>query len=249
MNNIQQLENQLKEAKNKEKQERLEKELKDKKDKYEGCWSTHRICRFNYPGKGFDFNLVRYYDFQIKDDKIVCKNEQITCHSSNNNFTFEIRDYSFLNSTDSGMYMYDMCRYKISQESFEKMKNQVKAYLEKSIDNIRLEIPLQHETITIGDNSKEEAAIELLLYGGDNLINVENIEGMKYITILELLTWYHHPYLIGKYLLNNQTSKKILQKIIDDLTESARKWGGSIWERDYPRIQALNRFLNETNWK
>ena len=145
--------------------------------------------------------------------------------------------------------MYSICNNKITEESYQKVKNQVKAFLEKGIDNIRLEIPLQHETITMGDNLKEEAAANLLLYGGDDLINIENVEGIQYITILELLTWYHHPYLIGKYLLNNQTSKKILQKIIDDLTESARKWGGSIWERDYPRIQALTKFLNETNWK
>ena len=115
MSNIQQLENQLKEAKNKEKQERLEKELKDKKDKYEGCWSTHKICRFNYPGKGFNFNLVRYYDFQISGEHIACKNEQISCKISNNNFSFEIRDYSFLDVTGSSLYMYSICNNKISE--------------------------------------------------------------------------------------------------------------------------------------
>jgi len=250
MNKITKLENQLKEEKLKLEKEAIEKELAEYKNRYEGCWSTHKICRFEYPGKGFEFSLIKYFDFRIKDKTIVCKTVSISSRYSNNNYIFEISDSGYdYNIKGSSMYLYTKCQHKVSKESFEKLKQQMTAYLEKGIDNIRLQIPTGNEIITIGNSNSEETKKDLLKHGGDSLIDLENVKAIDHISMIELLSWNNHPYLIGNYLLNSQTSKKIIEKIADDIESNARSWGGSIWERDYPRIKALRQFIQNTEWK
>lgn len=249
MNKIETLKKQLAEAQAELENDAMQKRLDDAKKQFEGCWSTHKICRFKYPGKGFEFSLDKHYDFEISSDKkdINCKTISIRAYTSNNNFSFTISDYGYLNVV--GTYFHDGCKYRISEKSFNELRTKFQAYLEAGIDSIRMEIPSQPEVVTMGDHGLDCGAVAKILESKIPVINTTEYQGVGYISLKGLISSYNHPLLIGEYLVNNQYSKSILENIIKRVEDNMYSWGGSILERDIPRVKALKSFLDSVQWQ
>jgi hypothetical protein len=243
MEDILELENKLKKAKEAEKQATIQQNFERDKKQYEGCWGTHKICRFDYPGKGVELYFCRNSNFRVHNGNTICTHEIIGINTSKNNFRFQCDTY---NNYGFHTYSFQQFKHKIEESLFETVKNQVSAYLENGVKGLEKEIKNQHETITNGDYGRERSEKELLLKSG---IDVIELPEDGYESIMQFLNWKNHPLLIGNLLVNNQYSKLIIESIIQDLFKSAGSWGGGVADRDYPRALKLQEFVKNTNWK
>lgn len=242
MSEILELKHKLKEAEEAEKKATIKQNFEREKQQYEGCWGTHKICRFDYPGKGVEISFCRNSNFRINNEKTICTHEFIGINTSKNNFRFQCDRYD---NYGFHTYSFQQFKHKIEESLFETAKNQVTSYLEVGLKGLEKQISNQHENLTQGDFSNEKSEKELILKSGIELIKLPE---KGYESIMQMLNWYHHPLLIGNLLINNQYSKKIIEDIIADLTKNASIWGSSVADRDYPRARKLQEFVKDTNW-
>ena len=243
MSNVQELERQLADAKKQEIIDNLNTELLKHIHLKNKCYATHLFGRKSF--QSIDAKFRKITDVIIKDNKIRYEIENITYHKHMDGMlTFEVATtYS-----SEPHHWYESFRYEIPLGQYETIKNQVTAQIDIIGDSIRSILKSPDDYIRQGEYSDEQVNEELILASKCPLIHLEE-EPYHKVSVRELLVWNKHPLVIsGKYLVNNKYSKLIAQNIVDELIKGARSWGGSIYDRDMPRAEKLQEFINKTDW-
>ena len=241
------LERQLKEVKEAERVEVLQIEL-TRQLQYKGkCYSTHLLGRGWH--KNITCNLRRVADVVLNDQKtgVYFHLENIEFKKSAEG---EVSFHSFHTGASDIRNSWESFRHEITEAQFMTVKAQTEAYLETIGTTMRSALKEPIDYID-GFQQKEDQAHEEILRGCIIPLitlpstSVSNCCG----SIAEMLSWNHHPFLYcGKYLVNSKESKNMVNYIIKDLTKHMNSWGGSIYERDAPRVRALTEFVNGIKW-
>lgn len=229
------LRKQLAEAEAEEKEDIKNNALEREKYWIGKCYSSHLFQRV--PTSGKEITLRRIVDLEWVNDKVQYVGEHITFmyYPKYKRFKVEIQDRW---ATDSPFPSWiSSFSHEISNELFEQVYNEVHIHADTYFDKIRSMFK-QTEYISQGDHSREQSKLKWL-------------SKQKFITlpstgnpcVKDVLSWQNHPFLYGyDQLLDTKESIEIVKEIADDMEKRARQWGGSIWERDAPRIKILNDF-------
>jgi len=244
------LEKQLNEAKEKERVEELEKELKRNIELYEGkCYATHLLGRgWN---KNITCNMRRVVDVRLDDQK-----KEVVFELDNFGYvrTAEphpsVRYESSRHTTQSVRNWWESFRHEITESQFMAAKKKVEANVDIIGESIREGMRVPDDYINGVTQTEDMNHMALLTACNLPLIQLPTERTPNNnASIAEMLGWYHHPMVYGgKVLINCQYSKCLLEQIIRTLSSNMHSWGGSIYQRDQPRADALTNFLKSTKW-
>lgn len=244
METVTELQNKLKQAKEQEKVDGLNKELQEKMSFKGKCYATHTFARVR---GAIHASFRRINDVVIKYDKVTFEVENIDYRRTKEGGLMFNVDFS---TSQEARNWYESFRYEITPEQYETVKNQVTAKIDGFTELIRSNMKAPSDYITNGDHTDSVTHEELLLASGIPVLKLSKEDkATGHTSIAEMLSWYRHPlFIAGKYLLLNQFSKTILQQIVNDLRRKANAWGSSIADRDIPRANALQSFIDATDW-
>ena len=239
---IKQLEEKIKIEKQNQRKKELNSKLKQLKCHVGKGMATHQLNTYLGSRSAYDFYAFYVNDVFISDDSVYFKitTAQITCNNGN-----------YLIKTDTGVNYKDLplwlgsFRYDINRSQMNEITKQFTAAIERGIDSLRHNWK-QTDYISQGDHDNTKQKFDWIKEK-----SFIEIDATKYnmttgrTGILELLTWNNHPFLYGNMLLNTEESITIVQRIADKIEDNARSWGGSILERDMPRVKLLRKFYNK----
>lgn len=240
MNKIQELEEQLAQVKKESKIIEIEK-IKTQASQWIGkCFSSHLFQR--KPKVGTTITLRKIIDVDVHEDfRVSYKGLNIEFHlyPYYNKFDIKIMEY---NTQDQPFPSWiSSFSHEISEELFNNILGQTKAHAETYFDTIK-GLFKQQEYICIGDNNDENIKMSILKEHFSFIVLEEN----GYENIKDLLSWNHHPFIYGKnQLLFTKESIEIVKNIADKLFKNATNWGGTIYNRDYPRAEKLMEFYKK----
>lgn len=232
-----QLRQQLVEVEKQEKEQIKTEALEREKHWIGKCYSSHLFQRV--PTSGKEITLRRIIGLEWVNDRVYYVGEHITfLYHPKDRFKVEIQKEW---RTDSPFPSWlSSFSHEISNELFEQVYNEVQIHADTYFDKIRAMFK-QTEYIRQGDHNKENSKLKWL--SKQKFITLPDT---GYPCIKDILAWQNHPFLYGNdQLLNTKESIDIVKEIADDMQENARSWGGSIWERDAPRIKILNEFYKK----
>lgn len=201
------------------------------------CKSTHTFTRKIGYQKTPNFNgtIERVDNVYLKNDQLCYA--KTTVHISTDkdgNFNFQVQKYPDCGEAFSGYYSF---KYDMNPTAFENALKYAEAQVQITLDTFRSTLN-QVEWITQGDHGVMSSHLKLLKEAKVELLTIRDKD------IKDYLSWYHHPFYWEDQLMLGEATKQILRHIINTLRDEARTWGGSIVERDYPRAQKLENFLN-----
>lgn len=239
------LEADLKAAKEREKVEQLNQDLEEALKYKNKCYATHLLSR-GTERVGTTVAIRKIEDVVIQNDKIIYWV-----------YTIEYRrlkdfgvDFQTRKTYYDNPFHYSSFKHEITLEQFEATRQISEAQIDLIGDSLKKGLNPPSDYINGHTHTEEANNISLMMFSGIPFIelNDQRCENTN-LSIKELLIYNHHPFVIGgKYLINNSYSKIIVKQIADDMEKHAYDWGSSILERDYPRVQALRKFLIETIW-
>lgn len=241
MANVQELTKALEEAKKIESEEKLQRQLAVAKEEWENsCFSTHLLHR-KIP-RGRTIQVRRVNNIFLNNAQVFYEVENIEIRNVEGSYSFFISTYNCDNPYP-GYYAF---KHKLEPCIFEKIKQICSAKIELVISEISEYLNVPDDYISQGDYNKEISKTNLLKESGIEYIDMSTLpkKWTDYPSIEDMLNWNNHPLLIGRVFVKNSYSKSILEKIIQKIEESAVAWGGSIYERDAPRIRKLREFLH-----
>ena len=132
--------------------------------------------------------------------------------------------------------------HEISEDQFNTLLVEATVHADTYFDKLA-EVFKQDQYINMGDSNDERNKIKLLSKR-NTFIDLSKEKG--YETVKDILSWNNHPFLYDhSHLLFSKESIEIVKDIADEMEESARRWKGSILERDAPRIAKLRAFYKE----
>lgn len=238
MNRTEELKKEIERIEKKEKAESMKRELSRMKENVGKGWCTHSISTYMTRGRG----AYEFYAFFVDDARIdeeepeyVIRKVCIIKHPDGFKFETEINDYS----QDLPFWL-GTFRYEINEKDFTKIYEEAVAAVEVGIDHIRKDQPVGYK-VSGGDHRIQTRGAALLSDLGYQFIDMEKQNPLAF----GLLCREAHPFLYGSQLLKSPESIKLAYKIADNVENSAQSWGGTIWERDQPRVDALRDFLNK----
>lgn len=239
MNEEQELEQQLKALKESKRKEEIQSQL-DSMELIGKCYASHQLTRNMTNKKAYNFQVIHitgkehqergYRDYYYITDSI---------YVSKNGDAFQIITGK---GEEENPTLY---KYEITLEQFNHVKYKLIPMIEKGIDEIRDDFKAQ-DWVSQGDYGNESNQGDWLKKQGYEYIELKDNDNYIYgwdKKVLEMLRWYHHPYLFNTRLYKAPNWLEILIDITSDLEEKALQWGGSIAERDLPRAEALKKFI------
>lgn len=243
---VYELEQELEQAKKREKQERLQHDLEEAIKNYKGkCYCTHLLGRkWN---KHITISLIRVVDVIISNEEILYKIENVSYSKSREgNVNFNSNQVTHT----SPRHAWELFRYEITEKQYVSVVTKAQAQLDIIGEMLRegMNTPVDYiDGITQTEDKNHE---ELLVNANIPLIKLPTDRTPNNnASIAEMLGWYHHPFIYcGKYLVNSAHSKRTLELIIEKLTKNMYSWGSAILVRDKPRVDALTDFLKSTKW-
>lgn len=259
MSTVYELEQQLRIAKEKEKAEELKRQFEENKAFYEGkAFASHKLASSKHWHKAIYFTMIKLCNFRENDNSTclaasylydeyhitINKDEEGNMRTDYGKYTMDAIDRF------RGRSSFDMsARHTIPGYQFDIAFEQAKASKEVVFDTIRAAFKTE-DYITGHANTADRGELEFVQKAKVPLIDLTAYtqKGGSNITVLELLSYNHHPFVISKHLINNSYSKQITRDLIDKIKANASGWGGSVLERDLPRIALLENFYNSVNW-
>lgn len=241
------LEQQLQKAKEEERIASLKKELEQNLPYKGKCYATHLLGRGWH--KNVTCNLRRVADVTLNS-----AGTEVIFHLENINFRKtaegEIAFQSHHHTQGSMRHSWESFRHEITEEQFLTAKEQTQASLEIIGNVLRAGLKEPSDYIDGFQQTEDRCQEEILKACKVQLIALPLTTNRECCgSIAEMLGWHHHPFIYcGKYLVNSQVSKEMVEYIIKDITKGMHSWGGSIYTRDAPRVKALQEFVNNTKW-
>ena len=241
MSKVQELEVELQKAKAKEK-EVLKQNLINENKSYIGrCFSTHTFKRKPTSGKSMALSKVIGIKFNENDFKVHYELIIITFyfHPYNHTFNFSSNESSF--SDRPYPHWIGSFNHTISEKLFNKVYEEVIAHSETYFDKIS-GLFKQDEDINQGEYSKDRSSYNLLSKHYEFI----DLPITGYQSIRDILAWNNHPFIFNENkLLNTRASIEMIKDIADKMLENAQRWGGSILDRDLPRVKLLTDFYKK----
>lgn len=231
---------QLKKVEEDEKNEYINKQLQHGQKYINKCYSSHLFQRLPVSGKEIVLRKIESCYWDKGNECVYYKGKQITFKNfrTYGSFTFEISEVS---SKDPFPSWISSWSHEISPDLFNQVLEQTVAHTETYFDKVK-ELFKQDYLIRNGDHNDDNNKFELLLSSGAKFIKLKK-EG--YESILDYLRWYNHPFIYGEdNLLDTKQSIEIIKILTDNLEKEAISWGGSVLQRDRPRIKKLREFYN-----
>jgi hypothetical protein len=235
----QQLIKQLQEVEQKEKEQYIQGQLLSCEKYRNKCYSTHLFQKLPKPGKEIRVRKITDVYWDKGNENVYYKFEEIVFirYSYCSRFQFSITESS---SNDPFPSWIGAWSHEITPQLFNTVKEQSQALAEIYFDSIKAMFK-QDYLITQGDSSIGNSKLRWL--SDFEFIDL-NTKG--YDNINDLIRWNNHPFHYGENkLLNTKDSIEIIKKIADEMEIKMWQWGGSILERDAPRVKALRSFYNQ----
>ena len=250
MKNVQEIEKELKEAKNIEKLVYLQKELLELKTQYEGkAFGTHTFERKNKSSH----NYARFYEkFWIEDSSIKMLRWNISITRSGKNYVFSQDSLSFnrnkeeITSQDNGynaktnLIGYDFgTKKEISVIKFMKLWTQGELVSDKLfdvyVDNVE-ETPF--DLLRIGSSNDEK-----ILSDAFNYLKLDVIDITKNPNVFSALQYKNLPFLQEQKYLPRIYAKQILEYQIKLWNEEKNQRWRSYDDRYDKRIKTIKDFI------
>jgi hypothetical protein len=241
MDKEQELKQQLKELKEKKRKKAIQSQL-DRMTLVGKCYATHQLSRYLTTKPAYNFQVIHivgknYQDRGFRDYYYIT--DSIYVHKNGDTFQVTVGKGEEESPT--------LYKYEITLEQFNHVKYKLIPIIEKGIDELRDDFKAM-DYVSGGDHTNESNKGDWLEKQGYEYIELKGED--KYIygwdkKVLEMLRWYHHPYLFNTRLYKAPNWLEILINITDDLEKKAYQWGSSIAERDLPRAAALRKFIKE----
>jgi hypothetical protein len=239
MNKIQELEKELEKQKALEKEQYKQKRIDEASVWIGKCFSSHLFKRVPAHGKEITIRKITGVSCD-SDGRLLYKglNATFRLHPASDIFQITIQEYSTQDQPFPSWI--SSFSHEISEELFDRVMEETKAHSETYFDKMR-SIFKQNEYISQGEHSDEATKIKWL--SKQKFIELPTT---GYPNVKDILSWNNHPFLYGfNQLLNTKESIEIIKDIADHIEKNARSWGGSILERDLPRINVLREFYNK----
>lgn len=201
------------------------------------CFSTHIFQRI--PKSRKEITLRKITKVYWENNRLMYEGKNITfrLHKPCKLFLVEIIDTCSDIPYPSWVGSFN---HEINEQLFDQILVETTAHAETYFDKIR-GLFKQNHYISIGDQSDEDNKIKWLKDATFIDLPTEGFNSVK-----DILSWYNHPFLYGyNKLLYTRESIEIVKKIADSISENMHSWGGSIYERDSPRVQTLIEFYNK----
>ena len=245
MDKKEELKKQLKELEKKEKKDRIQQELdRMRKSMPAGtCYASHQLSRYMGGKKAYNFTVIKigkpvYNDREWRSYEY--ETERVHVYKDGNKLEIS-RGKSAEESPGF--------KYEITEAEFNDVYNGLVPGIEKLLDEMRM----RHKAVDYvseGKHSEDAGSGALLKWAGYEWIDFEEENDTHYVhkpftTVFEVLRWDNHPYLFNKRLYKAPMWKEMVHRIADEMEKDARSWGGSIWEKDYPRFTALRKFIKQ----
>lgn len=241
MSKVQELEKQLEEARKEETAKIAYAKLSEAKKEIGKAYSTHTFQRLPKPNS--QCHLIKVKDVFINSNGVV----KYTCESLQINFGDPYTGKrNSINISHMVNREFDTPRphwignfsHEIPSETFDRILLEFTAHAETYFDKIRGLFHCQ-EMITQGDFQKSATSSSWIAKSGLKLFAVPK-------DVYELLIWENHPFLYTDYkMLATSESLEIVKLIYSKMEQGAISWGGTIYERDAPRVKKLKEFYNE----
>lgn len=237
---VAELEQQLLKAKEQEAKDYENKLLKDAEAWIGKAYSSHLFQRVPAPSK--EIVLRKITSVEVIDKKVYYNSLNICFRLHPESDIFQVEIHKGGRSESPFPAWISSWNNEISPELFDTIMIEAKAHAETYFDKVR-GLFKQQEYITQGDSTTENSYVNLLKENGFKLITLDS-KGFN--SIKDLLSWSRHPFVYGyDQLLYTKESIELVKAIAEKLHSEARKWGGSILERDYPRYMKMMAFYNE----
>ena len=240
MKTEEQLLKELEKVREKKKEKHIQETL-DKMTLVGKCYASHLLTR--YPGKraSYSFEVIHLIGKEYRPDdyhEYVYTGERISVNKNGDEFEVELSNYS----CDSP----NLFKYEISLNEFNTVKMQLIPAMEAAVNDVRKSF-IASDYVSNGEYHNESKSQELLDVRALEYIELGEKEykfSFPNADIYQLLRWNNYPYLYNSRLYKLPYWKEMIQLIIDNLKDNARIWGGKVYERDMPRAQQLQNFLD-----
>ena len=175
-------------------------------------------------------------DFKVHYELIIIT---FYFHPYNHTFNFSSNESSF--SDRPYPHWIGSFNHTISEKLFNKVYEEVIAHSETYFDKIS-GLFKQDEDINQGEYSKDRSSYNLLSKHYEFI----DLPITGYQSIRDILAWNNHPFIFNENkLLNTRESIEMIKDIADKMLENAQRWGGSILDRDLPRVKLLTDFYKK----
>ena len=237
MNKIDELKQQLLEAEKEKKNEYINSQLEKGKLFINKCYSTHLFQRLPVAGKEIHLRKILNVKYDEHNNRLSykTKNVKFSNYPQYGRFDFTIMEY---NTHDPRPSHYGFT-HELSLELFDYFLIEITAHADGYFDKIK-HIFKQDDFITVGENSDDKGRFSWV----SKYNKMIDLPTEGYQNIKDLLYWNKHPYVFNNQMIDTKESIQIVKDIADKIQENSFKWGGSVYERDYPRVQQLNSFYN-----
>jgi hypothetical protein len=234
MQTIQELEQQLAEAKKQAQQSENDKKLEEARQWIGKCYSSHLFQRVPKPGK--QIHIRKIEDVKIDPDGrlLYCYYQLEFINWYDGKFKVEMHRSG---SHDPYPSWISSWNHEITPDLFDRLETQIKAHAETYFDTIS-NLFKQSDYITVGDSIDESNEFNLLQKAHCEFIDLPE-------DVLQILSWKNHPFIYEGALLKNETSITLVKIIADEMIRNANSWGGSIYNRDKPRYDLLMNFYKK----
>jgi len=240
---VAEIQKELEEAKTAERLAQHQRDLEFYKERKGKCYCTHTLERRS---KALYVSFVKVLDVYANENGVYKTAETMSLHYRRGDFM----TFNFQGPTAYQIGGYpEFGKHEITEAQYNAARDLAVAKIESITDEMRAGMKLT-DWVSGGDYTREKNYVKHLQAAGVALIDInEDPDAYPYEKMVNYLSWYDHPlFFANRYLVRSLESKAILQSIINEKEEHARQWGGSIWERDMPRVQIMKDFLNSTNW-
>ena len=244
--NVAELKKELEELEELQKQDRINQQLdRMRKNIPPGtCYATHQLSRYMGGKKSYHFRVIR-----IKEPEYKERGYRDYWYNTDNVHVFKDGERFEVHKGKGEEDSPGLFKYEITPEEFNDVWNGLVPGIQKLVDEMRM----RHKAVDYvsqGKHDEESGSQNLLEWVGFDYIDFEEKNASHYVhkpntTVFEVLRWEHHPYLFNKRLYKAPKWREMIHRIADEMEKSARNWGSVIWERDYPRVVALRKFLKE----
>jgi hypothetical protein len=232
---VQQIEQWLAEAKERELQDQIDKSIAEASKWIGKCYSSHLFQRVPKAGRQITVQRIDKVEYNKNRSRIEYQGTRVTLQAwTDDKFSFDINTCSSDTPFPSWIASFS---HEIEPALFERILLEARAHADGYFDKIA-GLFKQTQYITQGDSTMEGRKCQMV----SKYFHLVNIKD-KHRVAKDVLSWNYHPFLYDEDTFTvSKESLAIVIDIADAMEESARSWGGSILERDMPRVRALRAF-------
>lgn len=204
------------------------------------CYSSHLFQRVPKNFKSINVRKVTGVKYENKRIWYKGINIEMFFFPYQNRFKIDIEDRTHADTPFPTWI--SSWSHEITEKQFDAIYREAQAHADTYFDKLA-KIFKQSEYISQGDHTDESSKLKWVMMR-NQMLDLTAEKG--YESVKDILSWNRHPYIYETgMLIYNKESIELVKDIADQIETHSRKWGGSVWERDAPRVAKLRAFYKE----